>query len=275
MASDLEFNSEVEAGKVISQDPPYIEGYTVKEESTVKIVISKGENIKVVPDVVGKEKDEAEQEIRAEELEVKIVEETNDRIEAGYVIRQEPDAKTELNAGETVTIYVSTGTKQITMENVVGQTEEDAKQRLTELGFEVNIEYQEDTSKENGVVLEQSISSGTTVDDGTEVTLTINRVVETKEVQVIINVEEITGGYIEPAEGETSTESPTVNISVNNERRTGVSKNEKAYSSISFSGKDGESLEITVTITDPVDGEIYSSSKTIRFGTDETVTFTK
>ena len=270
-----EFNSEVEAGKVISQDPPYIEGYTVKEESTVKIVISKGENIKVVPDVVGKEKDEAEQEIRAEELEVKIVEETNDRIEAGYVIRQEPDAKTELNAGETVTIYVSTGTKQITMENVVGQTEEDAKQRLTELGFEVNIEYQEDTSKENGVVLEQSISSGTTVDDGTEVTLTINRVVETKEVQVIINVEEITGGYIEPAEGETSTESPTVNISVNNERRTGVSKNEKAYSSISFSGKDGESLEITVTITDPVDGEIYSSSKTIRFGTDETVTFTK
>ena len=270
-----EFNSEVEAGKVISQDPPYIEGYTVKEESTVKIVISKGENIKVVPDVAGKEKDEAEQEIRAEELEVKIVEETNDRIEAGYVIRQEPDAKTELNAGETVTIYVSTGTKQITMENVVGQTEEDAKRRLTELGFEVNIEYQEDTSKENGVVLEQSISSGTTVDDGTEVTLTINRVVETKEVQVIINVEEITGGYIEPEEGETSTESPTVNISVNNEKRTGVSKNEKAYSSISFSGKDGESLEITVTITDPVDGEIYSSSRTIRFGTDETVTFTK
>ena len=97
----------------------------------------------------------------------------------------------------------------------------------------------------------------------------------TREVQVIVNVAEITGGYTEPAEGETSTESPTVNISINNERRTGVSKNTEAFSSISFSGREGETLEITVTITDPNDGEIYNSSQTIRFGDVETVTFTK
>ena len=36
-----EFNADVEAGKIISQEPPYIDGYTVKENSTIKIVISK------------------------------------------------------------------------------------------------------------------------------------------------------------------------------------------------------------------------------------------
>ena len=270
-----EFNSDVEAGKIISQDPPYVEGYTVKEESTIKLVVSKGENIKIVPDVVGKAQAEAEQEIKAEELEVEIVQEASSRIEAGYVIRQEPESESELNAGGTVKIYVSTGVKQITMPNVVGDSEADAKKQLTDLGFEVNTEYEEDATKENGVVLEQSIESGSSVDEGSEVTLTINRVVATREVQVIVNVAEITGGYTEPAEGETSTESPTVNISINNERRTGVSKNTEAFSSISFSGREGETLEITVTITDPNDGEIYNSSQTIRFGDVETVTFTK
>ena len=269
-----EFSSDVEAGKVISQDPPFLDNYMVKEESTIKLVVSKGENIKVVPDVVGKEQAEAETEIRAEELEVEIVQEASSRIEAGYVIRQEPEGDSELNAGETVKIYVSTGVKQITMTNVVGSQEAEAKKQLTELGFEVNTEYEEDSTKENGVVLEQSIEAGKSVDEGTKVTLTINRVVAVKDVKVIINVKDITGGYTEPAEGETSSESSTVNITVNNEKRTGVSKNEEAYSSISFSGKEGDTLEITVTITDPNHGEIYSSSKTIRFCSQDSVTFT-
>ena len=42
MRKQKEFNADVEAGKIISQEPPYIDGYTVKENSTIKIVISKG-----------------------------------------------------------------------------------------------------------------------------------------------------------------------------------------------------------------------------------------
>ena len=84
-----EFSSEVEAGKIASQDPTYSEGYLVKEESTVKLVLSKGENIKIVPDVVGKTQAEAEEEIRAEELEVESIQEVSSKVQAGYVIRQE------------------------------------------------------------------------------------------------------------------------------------------------------------------------------------------
>ena len=268
-----EFNSDVEAGKVISQDPPYLDGYTVKENSTVKIVISKGENIKIVPKVIGETVDSATELLKAEELEIEVIEEASSTIKAGIIIRQEPEADTELNAGETVKVYVSTGTKQITMVNVVGEKESDAKQRLTELGFEVDIVYEEDTSKDNGVVLRQTINEGETVDDGSKVILYVNQIVETKEVNVIVDLKSITGGYTEPEEGEDGGSS-TVNINVNGKTRTGVSKNESAYSEITLSGKDGEELEIKITITDPsTGGTIYSDSTTVILGEKDSVTF--
>ena len=269
-----EFSSDVEEGKVISQDPPYLEGYVVKENSTVKVVISKGENIKIVPKVTGMAREEAEQAIETEELKVEVIEEASSKVEAGYVIKQEPEADKEVNAGETVKIYVSTGIKQITMEHVIGKAEDEAKKTLTDLGFEVNVVYEEDTSKDDGVVLKQSLDVGETVDEGTKVTLTVNKVAATKDVNVIINVLKITGGYTEPAEGEQQSGSSTVNITVNDDTRTGVSKNEDAYSGITLTGKVGESLEVKLSIKDSATGNvIYSTSKTIKVGNENTVTF--
>ena len=209
-----EFSSDVENGKVISQEPQYVEGYLVKDGSTVKIVISKGENIKIVPDVVGKTREEAEQKVKAEEFEVKVVEEANSKVQAGYVIRQDPEAEEEVNAGETVTIYVSTGIKQITMEHVIGETEEDAKETLTDIGFEVEVVYEEDTSKDDGVVLRQSIDVGTTVDDGTKVTLTVNKIQEIKNGTVNINLKSLIGEEIEIADDGITEINPTVQVRV-------------------------------------------------------------
>ena len=195
-----EYSSDVEAGKIISQDPAYLDGYTVKENSTVKIVVSLGENIKIVPKVIGETVDSATELLKAEELGIEVVEEASSTVEAGIIIRQDPEVDSELNAGETVTVYVSTGTKQITMVDVLGDKESDAKQRLTELGFEVNVEYDEDTTKEDGVVLEQSINSGTTVDDGTEVTLTVNKIEQLKDATVHINLKSLLNEPIEKDE---------------------------------------------------------------------------
>ena len=208
-----EFNSEVEIGKVISQDPPYLEGYVVKENSTVKLLISKGENIKIVPKVTGMAREEAEQAIKTEELEVEVIEEASSKVEAGYVIKQEPEAEKEVNAGETIKIYVSTGIKQITMEHVIGKAEDEAKKNLTDLGFEVNVVYEEDTSKDDGVVLKQSIDVGTTVDEGTKVTLTVNKIEKIKEGTLNINLKSLTGGQI--YKDETGNEiNPTVQLKI-------------------------------------------------------------
>ena len=278
-----EYDAEVPEGFVISQDPKYMERFNkVKEGSTVKVVISKGQEKTTVPKVVGMTKEEAIQAIEDANLKAEVIEETSKKVEEGYVISQDTEADTEIAAGETIKIHVSTGTgiKQVTVVSVVGQDEATAKKTLEDLGLKVTITYT-DSTKDNGKVATQSIADGKVVDEGTAITLTVNKVAENKTVTVNINVKAITGGYTENTEGaENNTgntsnvaTSKTVNIKVNGETRTGVSKNE-TNCSVSLTGKEGESTTVTVTITDPTTGStIYSSSKPLTFGTQDSLSF--
>ena len=278
-----EYDAEVPEGFVISQDPKYMERFNkVKEGSTVKVVISKGQEKTKVPKVVGMKEEEAIQAIEDANLKAEVIEETSKKVEEGYVISQDTEADTEIAAGETIKIHVSTGTgiKQVTVVSVVGQDEATAKKTLEDLGLKVTITYT-DSTKDNGKVATQSIADGKVVDEGTAITLTVNKVAENKTVTVNINVKAITGGYTENTEGaENNTgntsnvaTSKTVNIKVNGETRTGVSKNE-TNCSVSLTGKEGESTTVTVTITDPTTGStIYSSSKPLTFGTQDSLSF--
>ena len=272
--SSEEYNKDVPEGYVISQDPSYIENYNVKEGSTISVVISKGQEKTTVPKVVGMTREEAEKALEDANLEVEVVEETSRTVQEGYVISQDLDADSEAYAGDTLTIHVSTGTgiKQVTVQNVVGQSEENARTTLEGQGLKVTVNYTTATSND-GRVTAQSVTAGTTVDEGTTVTLTVNKVAETKELTVNINVKAITGGYTETENTTGSTTRSTVNITVNNERRTGVSKNEANYA-ITLSGKEGESTTVTLTITDPSTGaEIYSSERTVTFGSQDSISF--
>lgn len=194
-----EYNAEVEKDCIISQDPIYTEKYNnVKEGSTVKVVISKGAEKTTVPKVIGMKEDEAVKALEEAKLKAEIVEETSKKVEEGYVISQETDANTEANAGDTVKIHVSTGTgiKQVTMIDVKGKTEADAKTTLEKLGLVVNIGSSEDKSKDNGVVLTQSIEVGKVIDEGTTVTITVNKLAETKTVPITVNVKSLLDGDI-------------------------------------------------------------------------------
>ena len=194
-------------------------------------------------------------------------------MEVGYVICQETDSYTVAFAGDTVKIHVSKGTgiKQVTVVGVIGQDEETAKKTLTDLGLKVNVTYSSSTS-DNGKVAKQSIDANKVVDEGTTITLTVNKVAETKTLSVNINVKGITGGYTTNSD-ESDTASTKVNIKVNDETRTGIDKNNSNYS-VTLSGKEGESTVVKVVITDPTSTDpIYSSSKTIIFGSQDSVSF--
>ena len=138
-----EFNADVEAGKIISQEPPYIDGYTVKENSTIKIVISKGTEKAIVENVKGKTYEEAAQILDNANLKVERIDQTSKTVEAGIVIDQDPAGDKEVNAGDTVKLYVSSGTgiKQVEVESVIGKSEEAANSILTKAGLKVNIGY--------------------------------------------------------------------------------------------------------------------------------------
>lgn len=63
---------------------------------------------------------------------------------------------------------------------------------MTKDGLEVEVVNEEDTTKENGIVLKQSIEAGKTVDEGTKIIITVNKIAEIKTGKIDINLKSIT-----------------------------------------------------------------------------------
>ena len=192
-----EYNSEYAAGYVISQDPEYRENYKIKENSNINLVVSLGIEEAVVPKVVGLTEEQAVKALEDAKLKYEIVEESSKKVEAGYVIKQETDADTKVYAGDTVKIHVSTGVKMSTVTSVMGKSESDAKKELKDLGLEVVVTEGEDRTKDNGVVIKQSIEPGEKVESGSTITITINKIVEDKNATITVNVKSLLGGKYE------------------------------------------------------------------------------
>ena len=248
-----EYNKDVPEGYVISQDPKYIDNYSVKEGETIRVVISKGQEKTTVPKVVGMTLEEAQKALEEANLKAEVVEETSKTVEAGYVISQEVEE--EAFAGDTIKIHVSTGTgiKEVTVQSVVGQSEANAKSTLTGLGLKVNVAYEEDTSKDDGVVLRQSIDGGKTVEEGTTITITVNKIEEMKEVSVNINVKSLLKGDIYEKEDGNTTEQKVKNVKLRVVVGTDTIYNqtvEASRTNITTSTKGTGSKEIKVYIDD-------------------------
>jgi len=116
-----------------------------------------------VPYVEGSQLDEAEKKIRDAKLVPKIIEETNDEVDPGTVIRQDPAPPMRLKENAYVTLYVSKGYKAIPMPNLVSLSRATAEETLRQSGFAVSdatfIE-QEDDNAPAGQVIDQSPAAG-------------------------------------------------------------------------------------------------------------------
>lgn len=189
-----EYNGDYAEGYVISQDPAYQSNYSVKEKTKVNIVVSLGIEEATVPKVKGLKQDEAIKALEDAKLKYEVVEEENKKIEAGYVISQETDENTKVNAGDTVVIHVSTGIKMVEIPSIVGKSESDAKKELKDAGLKVIVVTEEDTTKDNNTVLKQSLDAGKEVEDGTSITITVNKVSQTKSATLTVNVKSLLGG---------------------------------------------------------------------------------
>ena len=198
--ADEEYSKEIGAGLIISQDPAYKANYNVKEGSKITVVVSKGAELTTMPKVIGMTKEEAIQELKAYNLKDNVIEETSEEIQEGYITKQDIEEGTTLDAGETVTIYVSIGTgrEQVIVPSVVGKQLEVAQTTLTDLKLKVEVEYSEDTTKPNGQVLSQNIVSGTVLDEESTIVLTVNQIAEIKSGTVNIKLKEIAEklGYV-------------------------------------------------------------------------------
>jgi len=161
-------------GEVLRQNPAA--GSQAPEGSTVTLTVSSGEKSYAVPNVVGKSEDDAADALNNAEgnFKVKRVHANSSTVDKGNVISSDPPAGSEAAKGSTVTIVISDGPEQVTVSNVVGKTEAEAKAMLTEQGFVVKVENEITIDPgDDGTVIDQSPNSGTSANKGSTVTITV------------------------------------------------------------------------------------------------------
>lgn len=76
---------------------------------------------------------------------------------------------------ETCDVHKEPEKKQVEVPNVIGKKSADAKKALEAKGLKVEIVYEENKNKDDGIVLKQSKEEKTKVEEGTTITITVNK----------------------------------------------------------------------------------------------------
>ncbi len=169
-----EKSNTISPGRIISQSPAA--GKMVKENATIKVVISEGESDFPMPDLTGKHKDEAEKILKEKGLIYSFIGEPNEDALEDYVTRQTPEAGIYIDKATSVTVYTSTGkeNKTVKVPNLLGLTEEEAKVALLEAGLSVGQVVEANSTKAKGMVISQSIRADIEVKEKTSIDLRVS-----------------------------------------------------------------------------------------------------
>lgn len=118
-----------------------------------------------VPDVVGKDLEEARRILSDAGLTLTIArEDFNDRYPAGAIYFQEPQAGQPVKKNAVVEVYVSKGSRNVRVPSVVGMSEEKAREVLNEEGLVVGeVKYDYSSSIPAGDVMRQDPRAGLSV----------------------------------------------------------------------------------------------------------------
>ncbi|MBQ3584877.1 MAG: PASTA domain-containing protein [Lachnospiraceae bacterium] len=161
-----------EKGMVISQSIE--EGEFVKPDTEITIVVSTGKGSFAMEDVVGKDETKAKNLLVGLGLNVQVSYEYSDNIASGKVISQSIKAGTNVVAGDTVTLVVSSGEELFEVPYVVAETIEMAKKHLEEKHFIVKT-VEEYTELQKGYVFSQSLAADTKHKKNTEIILVVSK----------------------------------------------------------------------------------------------------
>lgn len=168
-----EKQSDVEAGKVIEQDP---EALTMAATgSIVNFVVSSGPQTYSLIDVYGQTQTEAQTALSNAGLVPAFGDDYSSDVEAGRIIRTEPGRGSTVKKGDVVKLIVSKGTKveYVNMPELSGLTEKDALKTLKNSGLVGKADYKNsDTDK--GKVFYQSYSVNEQVEKGTTINFTVS-----------------------------------------------------------------------------------------------------
>ncbi|MEO5306354.1 Stk1 family PASTA domain-containing Ser/Thr kinase [Corynebacterium sp. c8Ua_99] len=173
---DPVFSDDVSTGGLVYAVPA--PGQTVEVGSVVTVHYSKGPAPVKVPKIVGLQEDEARELLSKAGLEVREVSaEFSSSAEPEEVLSVSPEEGTGLERGSSVTLTINNG---IEVPNVVGKSEDTARQILQREGIEVSeVKDASSSSRDYGRVDAVSPSAGRLVNpNDATVTLTVSRAVK-------------------------------------------------------------------------------------------------
>lgn len=172
-------NEEYPEGYVVYQS--YGEGFRLKAGETVGVRVSKGANKVKVPDIMTLSSLTAVK-MKIENSGLVYVEafDFSDTIPSGDIIKQEPEADTEVDKDSNVTVYISMGpesgdTGLVKVPSVVGETEARATEILNKAKLLVKTQYVNIATKEDGIVISQAPEADVYQAELSEIVLVINK----------------------------------------------------------------------------------------------------
>ncbi len=195
-----EYSDDVEEGYVISQTPEFKSNFRYNLTQEITITVSKGKKMVILPKkMVGKKVEDVKKELDELDLKYQVIEVNDEKVEAGIVISVEPEEGLEITAATEIKLTVSKGSayKDVTVPSVINSTEEAARQTLSALNLVVNVSYEENPSKSDGVVTSQSVTAGKIVKEGTSVDIVINKQPIKSTLVVNVNLKSVMN-YTEP-----------------------------------------------------------------------------
>jgi serine/threonine-protein kinase len=163
------FNDKVKKDDIISSTPKA--GTSVKRDTPVDVTVSKGPEPVELPALVGDDGDDAVERLEGLGLEVDRSDEFSETVAEGLVISMSPEGGTTVFRGDTVELVVSKGPPLVTVPNVVGQSESQARAEVEAAGLRIKVNKPFGSSVFG--VRSQSPAAGASVPKGSTVTVVV------------------------------------------------------------------------------------------------------
>ena len=169
-------SEEYEAGIIMEQDP--VAGSKVDKNTTIYYYRSSGRTTITMPDIINMSLTDAQNALTSAGFSnLQVANAASEEVPIGNVISVSPGVGENVGPTDLITLTVSTGSEnaaKVTVSSYGGLPEDQAVAALQGMGLIVRIEYGSSDRVNVGDVIKQSISSGTEVSVGTEITLTVN-----------------------------------------------------------------------------------------------------
>ena len=231
----------VDKDAVASTDPAG--GAQAEKGSTVRVTISSGPDSVTLPDnLVGMSPDEARQAVEALGLkwEVNSSKVASDTVAEGKVAQTNPSPGSKVKAGQTITAYLSSGSDQVEVPDLVGMSQDQARSALKAVGLELGNVTTVDSDKDKDRIVSQDPENGSKVKKGTAIAVSISTgkaaqveiptvvgisredaEAQLKALGLTVTVEEVSGTQpsgqvtaVEPGEGSKVDKNSTVKLKV-------------------------------------------------------------